>query len=62
MMTFRQFLEAKEKLVDYGTPKKAGSTPNRLLARGAIKPAKPTLYSGLTIPGKIYSRDEKPLS
>jgi hypothetical protein len=57
MMTFRQFLEAKDKLVNYGTPKKGGSTPNRLLARGAIRPAKPTSYSGFPVPGKIYSRD-----
>lgn len=56
-MTFRQFLEAKDKLVNYGTPKKGGSTPNRLLARGAIRPAKPTSYSGFPVPGKIYSRD-----
>lgn len=60
MMTFKQYVEAKDKLVDMGKPpKKTGATSNMLLARGAIRPAKPAKsFSGLTVPGKIFSREK----
>jgi len=60
MRTFQQFLEAKEKTVKlYGLGSRGGHTPGKLLAR-VVKPAKMSMgaaYKGLTIPGKIYSRD-----
>lgn len=61
MMTFRQFLEAKEKTVKlYGTG--TGHTPGKIVSRGAVKPAKLSVrstYTGMLVPGKIYSREGK---
>lgn len=62
MMTFRQFLEAKEKTVKlYGTGSRGGHTPNKLMSR-VVKPAKMSVgaaFTGMLVPGKIYSRDSK---
>ena len=59
MMTFRQFLEAKEKTVKlYGTGSSGGHTPGKLMSR-VVKPAKMSIgstYKGMPVPGKIYSR------
>lgn len=62
MMTFRQFLEAKEKTVKlYGTGSRGGHTPGKLMSR-VVKPAKMSVmstYTGMLVPGKIYSREGK---
>jgi hypothetical protein len=62
MMTFRQFLESKEKTVKlYGTGSRGGHTPGKLMSR-AVKPANLSVkstYTGMLVPGKIYSRDSK---
>jgi len=57
MMTFRQFLESKEKTVKlYGVG--SGHTPGKIVSRGAVKSANLSVrstYTGMLVPGKIYS-------
>jgi hypothetical protein len=62
MMTFLQFLESKEKIVNfYGIGSRGSNTPGKLMSR-VINPSNLSVgstYRGMLVPGKIYSRDKK---